>query len=347
MSALPATTTSQDANQPPALSRIQKAAVIMMLFGEKAASSVLKMLEPDEVKDLGTAMYSLNGVSHEMVDGVLDEFFGILREQTGVGVGANAYVRTVLNDALGSYKAQSVLSRISPASSERPIEILDWMDASAVAELVHDEHPQIIALVVASLQPAVGSEVLKLLNEDIQPEIIQRIARLTTVQPDALKELETVMQRKFQANTTLRASQIGGVKSAARILNFMRQAVEQRIMKEIRKDDKDLMEALQDNMFVFENLVKSDDRSLQTLLRNVEPEQLVLALKGADSAVRQKLLSCMSARAATNILDEMETMGPIRLTAVQEAQKQIIATARRMSDEGLITLAGRGGEQMV
>lgn len=329
------------------LSNVQRAAILMMLVGEETAANVLRSMSPSEVEELGAAMYTVRGVSHETVDTVLDDFFNMLREQTDVGYGANAYVRNVLNDALGSYKAQSVLSRIKPASSERPIEILDWMDAPAIAELIMDEHPQIISLIVASLDYGQAAEVLKLLPEEQQAIIVQRIANLTTVQPEALRELEEVMQRKFKANTTLRASQIGGVKAAAKIMNFTRQNMEQRIMKEIKKDDKDLMEQLQDNMFVFENLIKSDDRSLQTLLRSVEQEVLVLALKGADGALRNKLLGCMSTRAAAGIVDEMEGMGPVRLTAVQEAQKQVINVARRMADEGSITLAGRGGEKMV
>ncbi len=292
-------------------------------------------------------MYGLSGVSHSTVNAVLEEVFERLRTQSGLGVGASQFVRTILNDALGSTKAQSVLSRITPASSDRPIEILDWMDASSIAELIHDEHPQIVALVVAALDPAQAAEVLRLLPEAIQPEIVQRIAQLTTVQPEALRDLEEVMQRKFNANTTLRSSQIGGVKAAARILNFTRQEMEQRVLRDIRKDDKILMETLQDNMFVFENLVKSDDRALQTLLREIDTEQLILALKGADEAVRDRLLGCVSARAAANIRDEMEALGPVRLSVVQEAQKQIIAIARRMADEDKITLAGRGGEKMV
>ncbi|PWK60393.1 flagellar motor switch protein FliG [Roseicyclus mahoneyensis] len=329
------------------LSPVDKAAILMMLFGEEVASEILKSLSPSEVQALGGAMYGLSGVSHATVNAVLEEVFERLRTQSGLGVGASQFVRTILNDALGSTKAQSVLSRITPASSDRPIEILDWMDASSIAELIHDEHPQIVALVVAALDPAQAAEVLRLLPEEIQPEIVQRIAQLTTVQPEALRDLEDVMQRKFNANTTLRSSQIGGIKAAARILNFTRQDMESRVLRDIRKEDKVLMEALQDNMFVFENLVKSDDRALQTLLREIDTEQLVLALKGADEAVRDRLLSCVSARAAANIRDEMEALGPVRLSVVQEAQKQIIAIARRMADEDKITLAGRGGEKMV
>lgn len=335
------------ASAPQPLTQVEKAAILLMIFGEEAAAEILKSLSPAEVQALGTAMYGLSGVSHATVNAVLDEIFDRLRTQSGLGVGASHFVRSVLNDALGPYKAQSVLSRIAPASSERPIEILDWMDAASVAELIHDEHPQIVALIVAALDPLQGAEVLKLLPPAMQPEIVQRIATLNTVQPEALKELEEVMQRKFNANTTLRSSQIGGVKAAARILNFTRQDMEQRILRDIRKEDKELMEALQDNMFVFENLVKSDDRALQTLLREIDTDQLVLALKGADETVRDRLLSCVSVRAAANIRDEMEAMGPVRLSIVQEAQKQVIATARRMADEDRITLAGRGGEKMV
>lgn len=335
------------ANTAKPLTQIQKAAIVMMLFGEDVAAEVVRAMAPREVKELGRAIYDLGQVTHDMVNAVLDEFFEILRDQTSVGAGSGVFVRQVLSNALGQDKAQSVMSRIAPASAERPIEILDWMDASAIAELIHDEHPQIIALVVASLDPAQAAEVLKLLPEALQPELITRIAELNTVQPDALRELESVMHRKFKANTTLRASQIGGVKSAARILNFSRQAEEQRILRDIRKDNKDLMEDLQDNMFVFDTLAKSDDRTLQTLLRAVEADVLVMALKGADPMVRKRLLGCMSSRAATNIIDEIDALGPVRLSAVQEAQKQVIAIARRMSDEGTITLAGRGGEEMV
>ena len=332
---------------PARLTQVEKAAVLLMLFGEEAAAQILKSLSPAEVQTVGAAMYGLSGVSHATVNAVLEEVFDLMAVQSGLGVGATQFVRSVLHEALGPYKAQSVLSRISPASSDRPIEILDWMDAPSIAELILDEHPQIISLVVAALEPAKAADVLKLLPDAMQPDIIERIATLNTVQPEALQDLEDVMQRKFNANTTLRSSQIGGTKAAARILNFARQDMEQRILREIRKADKDLMEALQDNMFVFENLVKSDDRALQTLLREVDSEQLILALKGADDAVRARLLSCVSARAAANIRDEMEAMGPVKLSIVQEAQKQIIVTARRLADEDKITLAGRGGEKMV
>ncbi|MGR3546872.1 MAG: flagellar motor switch protein FliG [Roseovarius sp.] len=329
------------------LTPVQKAAILMMVFGEETAAQILRALSPSEVQVLGEAMFTVQGVDHDTVDAVLNEFLGLVSNQTGIGIGAGNYVRQVLDQALGAHKAQSVLSRIVPTNSERPIEILDWMDPSAVAELIQDEHPQIMALVIASLDYAQGAEVLKLLQPEAQPEIIRRIATLNTVQPEALRDLEEVMRAKFKANTTLRASQIGGVKAAARIMNFTRQDMEERIMKDIRKDDKTLSEDIQDNLFVFDYLIKSDERALQTVLREIDTEVLVLALKGANPALRDKLLGCVSARAAANIMDEMEAMGPVRLSQVQEAQKQVITVARRLSDEGKITLAGRGGEKMV
>lgn len=329
------------------LTGVQKAAVLMMLFGQSAATQVLKALPPDEVKALGAAMYTVRDVGHDTVNAVLNEFLGRLRQQTEIAQDASGYVQSVLTDALGPDRAQSVLSRITPSGNTRAIEILDWVDPAAIAELISDEHPQIVALIVASLDPGRAAEVLGLLDVAMQPDIVHRIATLTTVQPEALNELEKVMQRKFSANASLRASQVGGVKAAAKIMNFTKQDMELRIMKEIRKQDRDLTESLQDSMFTFENLIKSDDRSLQTLLRQIEPDTLVLALKGAEDKLRDRLLSCMSSRAAAGILDDLEALGPMRLTLVQEAQKEIVNVARGMADAGTIMLAGRGGETMV
>ena len=329
------------------LTGTQKSAILMMLLGEDEASEILRNLDPREVQYLGRARYSVQGLDQDTVNKVLDEFLTIIKEQTSLGLGAGNYIRNVLNKALGEDKAQSVLSRITPSSSNQPIEILDWMDSKSIAELITDEHPQIIALVISYLDFGVGADVLGLLPEDVQPDVIARIATLETVQPDALKELEVVMQKKFAANTNLRASQVGGVPAAAKIMNFTKQAMEARIMKSLGKEDKNLMIAIQESMFVFDNLIMSDDKSLQTLLRSLDTEDLVLALKGADEPLREKLFACMSSRAAANLQDEMEALGPVRLTEVQEAQKRIINVARRLSDEGSIVLAGRGGDDFV
>ena len=329
------------------LTGTQKSAILMMLLGEDEASEIIRNLSPKEVQHLGTAMYSVQGLDQETVNMVLDEFLAIIKAQTGLGMGAGNYIRNVMNKALGEDKAQSVLSRIAPSTSSRPIDILDWMDARSIAELIVDEHPQIIALVISYLDFGLGADVLGLLPVEMQSEIVRRIATLQTVGPDALAELENVMQTKFKANASLRAAKVGGVDAAAKIMNFTKQNMEARIMKDIAKNNKNLMQAIQESMFVFDNLIMSDERSLQTLLRSIDTELLVLALKGADEPLREKLFNCMSKRAAANIVDEMEALGPVRLTEVQTAQKEIINVARRMSDEGAIVLAGRGGDDFV
>ena len=329
------------------LNGIQKSAILMMLLGEEEAAEIIKNLGPREVQSLGAAMYSVQGLGQDTVNEVLDEFLYIIKQQTSLGLGAGNYIKNVLNRAIGEERAQSVLSRISPSDSQKPIEILEWMDGPSIADLILDEHPQIIALIISYLDSALGADVLNLLPDEMQADVIARIANLDTVGPDALAELEDVMQKKFKANTSLRATQVGGIKAAAAIMNFTNQEQESKIMKSLGKDDKHLVIAIQESMFVFENLLMSDDKSLQMLLRNVETDDLILALKGADEILQEKLFSCMSSRAAANIVDEMEALGPVRLSEVQEAQKRIINVARRMSDEGSIVLAGRGGDDYV
>lgn len=329
------------------LNNTQKCAILMMLLGEEEAAEILRNLGPKEVQQLGKEMYSVAGLDQDTVNQVLDEFLAIIKTQTDLGMGSSNYIRNVMTKALGENKAQSVLGRITPTESDKPIEILDWMDARSVNELIADEHPQIMALVISYLEPGVAADVLVMLPEEIQADIIHRIATLETVQPDALNELERVMQLKFKTNTSLRASSVGGVKAAAGIMNFTKQNMEGRIIKTLGEKDRLLAKEIQESMFTFDTLILMDDRSMQTLLRNVEQEVLIIALKGTDDELKEKIFSCMSQRAAANIQDEMEVLGPLRLTEVQEAQKAIINVARTMSDEGTIVLAGRGGDDYV
>jgi flagellar motor switch protein FliG len=342
--ALPVPPAEQELPTTRLLSGTQKCAILMLLLGEDEASEILKNLSPREVQQLGSAMYSVAEVDQETVNLVLDEFLSIIKAQTSIGLGADTYIRRMLIKALGEDKAGSVLTRITPSSSARGIEILQWMDARSIAEMIESEHPQIIGLIIAHLDYAIAADVLVLLPDDKQAEVLHRIATLDSVQPEAIEQLERVMQLQFQANTSLRASKIGGVKAAAKIMNFTQSATESRIMRNLVKINKDLMTDIQENMFVFENLTAVDDKNLGVLMRNIEPEDLAIALKGADERLRDKILGCMSARAAASIIDEMEAKGPMRVTEVQEAQKRIIAVARKLSDAGTMVLAGRGDD---
>jgi flagellar motor switch protein FliG len=326
------------------LSGTQKCAILMLLLGEDEASEILKNLSPREVQQLGSAMYSVADVDQLTVNLVLDEFLAIIKAQTSIGLGADSYIRRMLTKALGEDKAGSILTRITPSSSAKGIEILQWMDARSIAEMIENEHPQIIGLIVAHLDYAIAADVLILLPEDVQHEVLHRIATLDSVQPEAIEQLERVMQLQFQANTSLRASKIGGVKAAAKIMNFTQSATESRIMRNLQKLDKDLMTNIQENMFVFENLIAVDDKNLGILMRSIDPADLAVALKGADERLRDKILGCMSARAAAAIIDEMEAKGPMRVTEVVEAQKRIVAVARKLSDAGTMVLAGRGDD---
>lgn len=329
------------------LTGTQKSAILMMLLGEDGAAEILRNLSPKEAQSLGSEMYSVKDIDQETVNHVLNEFLSIVRQQTGLGFGSGNYIKNVFTKALGDDKAESILTRITPSSSEKPIELLEWMDARSIAELISAEHSQIISLVLSYLEYDLAAEVLSLLPVELQPEIITRIATLETVQPDALLNLQEILQKKFKENASVKATKIGGIEAAAKIINFSNNSIEKKILEKIKENDADLLLAIQDRMFIFDNLILSDERALQTLLREVEEEVLALALKGADEVLRDKLLSCMSKRAASNIKDEIEVMGPVRLSEVQEAQKTIVSVARKLSDEGKIVLAGSGGEEMV
>lgn len=329
------------------LTGTQKSAILMMLLGEDGAAEILRNLSPKEAQSLGSEMYSVKDIDQETVNHVLNEFLSIVRQQTGLGFGSGNYIKNVFTKALGDDKAESILTRITPSSSEKPIELLEWMDARSIAELISAEHSQIISLVLSYLEYDLAAEVLSLLPVELQPEIITRIATLETVQPDALLNLQEILQKKFKENSSVKATKIGGIEAAAKIINFSNNSIEKKILETIKEKDADLLLAIQDRMFIFDNLILSDERALQTLLREVEEEVLALALKGADEVLRDKLLSCMSKRAASNIKDEIEVMGPVRLSEVQEAQKTIVSVARKLSDEGKIVLAGSGGEEMV
>ena len=318
-----------------------------MLLGEEGAAEILKNLSPKEAKILGREMYSVRDVRQETVNVILNEFLDIVREQTGLGFGTEGYIQNVFQKALGEEKAETILSRITPTESQKPIDLLEWMDARSIAELISTEHPQIISLVLSYLDHDLAAEVLTLIPEELRSEIITRIATLETVQPDALLNLQEILKQKFKQNSAIKATKIGGIEAAAKIMNFINANVEQKVLQQIKESDSDLLAAIQDQMFVFDNLGLSEERDLQTLLREIEEDTLILALKGVDEVLRDKLLSCVSKKAAANIRDEISIMGPVKLSEVQKAQKEIIATARQLAEEGKMILAGTGGEEMV
>lgn len=326
------------------LSSTQRAAVLMLLLGEQQASEILRYMNPKEVQALGAAMVSVADLSQEAVNFVLDEFVLTLKKQTSLGLGTTDYVEKVFKRALGEDKAASVLGRILPGQGSRGLEILQWMDARSIADMIRGEHPQVIAIILSVLEYDVAADVLVFLPAGARSEIVQRIASLETVQPSAMSELEAIMKQQFSNNSSAKSSSFGGVKSAAKIMNFVKTDLESQIMGGLEQIDADLMIKIQDNMFTFDNLAGCDNRSIQTLSRNVEPDMLMVALKGANEDTKEKFLSNMSSRARSMFIDDMEAKGPLRITDVEDAQKSIIRIARKLSDAGEMMLAGRGDD---
>lgn len=329
------------------LTGAERAAILLMTLGEKDAAEVLRLMGPKEVQKVGTVMATLKNVSKQTVGQVLDEFVTTVEEQTNLGVGNEDYIRNVLVSALGEDKAGGLIDRILMGHSSKGLESLKWMDPRAVAEIIRLEHPQIIAIVLAYLDSDHAAEVINFLPERTRPDILMRIASLDGIQPQALQELDEIMERQFQGNTNVKSSSVGGLKSAADILNYMESSTESSIMETIKETDAQLGDKIQDLMFVFDNLADVDDRGIQALLREVSSESLITALKGADENVKDKIFANMSKRASEMLRDDLEAKGPVRVSEVETAQKEILAIARRMADAGDIVLGGKGTEQFV
>ncbi|WP_108844266.1 flagellar motor switch protein FliG, partial [Xanthomonas fragariae] len=325
------------------MSGVQRAAVLLLSLGETDAAEVLKHMDPKEVQKIGIAMATMTGISRDQVEQVMDDFNGELAGKTSLGVGADDYIRNVLIQALGADKAGGLIDRILLGRNTTGLDTLKWMDPRAVADLVRNEHPQIIAIVMAHLDSDQAAEALKNLPERTRADVLLRIATLDGIPPNALSELNDIMERQFAGNQNLKSSNVGGIKVAANILNFLDTGPDQGVLGEISKIDADLAGKIQDLMFVFDNLVDLDDRGLQTLLREVSGERLGLALRGADVKVREKITRNMSQRAAEILIEDMEARGPVRLADVEAAQKEILTIVRRLADEGAITLGGALG----
>lgn len=329
------------------LNGTERAAILLMTLGEQAAAQVLRELGPKEVQKVGSAMANLAMVSKDEVGTVLDRFVTTVDEQTSLGVGTEDYIRKVLIDALGQDKASGMIDRILMGRNSKGLEALKWMEPRAVAEVIRQEHPQIIAIVLSYLDGDHAAEVLSLLPERSRPDIVMRIASLDGVQPAALMELDEIMEKQFSNNNSVKSSTVGGTRSAANILNFLDSTLQGEIMDAIKEVDSDLGQTVEDHMFVFENLLDVDDRSIQTLLREVSSDSLLLAMKGAEEALKEKFFKNMSKRAAEMLRDDLEAKGPVKLSEVEAAQKEILAIARRLAESGDVVLGGGGGEEYV
>jgi len=326
---------------------VERSAIFLMTLGESEAAEVLKYLEPKEVHKISSAMMTVKNLNREKIAQIFQEFLVSASGKTTIGMDSNDYIRNMLTKALGNDKAAGLLDRIMHNSDTSGIESLKWMDPGAVAEMISNEHPQIIATILVHLEPDQAAEILKMLAERTRNDVLLRISTLDSVQPVALRELNDVLGKLMSGGSTGKKSLQGGVATAAEILNFMGGTLEAEMMGNVRNYDPELAQKIEDKMFVFENIMDIDDRGIQLILREVQSESLIIALKGANEELREKIFKNMSQRAAEMMREDLESKGPVKLSDVESNQKEILKIVRRLSDEGQIALGGKGEEAYV
>jgi flagellar motor switch protein FliG len=326
---------------------LENAAILLMTLGEEEAAEVFRHLAPKEVQRLGETIARMKAVSRERVDKVMQQFEQLAANESMLVADSNEYVKSVLRKALGDDKANLLIDRILQGSDVTGIESLKWMDPGSVAELLRNEHPQIVAAILVHLEFDQAADILKLFGERQRNEVMVRIATLDGIQPTALRDLNEVMSKVLSGGDRSKKSNLGGAKAAAEILNLLGNAIETSVLDFVRELDNDLAQKIMDNMFTFDDLEKVDDKGIQALMKEVQSESLVIALKGATPALREKIFRNMSTRAAESLREDLESRGPVRLSEVEAEQKEMLKIVRRLVDEGQIVLAGGGDEQFV
>jgi flagellar motor switch protein FliG len=326
---------------------LEDAAILLMSLGEDDASEIFKHLSPKEVQKLGETIAKMKTIPRERFEHVLNSFNTIANEQSMLVTDTDEYIKTVLRKALGDDKANLLIDRILSGGDVSGIESLKWMDPNSVAELLRNEHPQIVAAILVHLDFDQASDVLKHFTERQRHEVLIRIATLDGIQPSALKDLNEVMNRVLAGGDKLRKASLGGVKTAAEMINLMGSSIETVALDYIREADDDLAQKIMDNMFTFDDLEKIDDRGVQALLKEVQSESLIIALKGATSEMREKIFSNMSTRAAETLREDLESRGPVRVSEVEAEQKEMLKIVRRLADEGQIVLSAGGDDEFL
>ncbi len=326
---------------------LENAAILLMSLGEEEASEVFKHLAPKEVQKLGETIARMKSIPRERFDTVLEDFNAVASDQSMLVSDTDEYVKAVLRKALGEDKANLLIDRILSGGDVSGIESLKWMDASSVAELLRNEHPQIVAAILVHLDYDQGSAVLKHFTERQRNEVLIRIATLDGIQPSALKDLNEVMNKVLAGGDKLRKASLGGVKTAAEMINLMGSNIETSVLDYIREADNELAQKIMDNMFTFDDLEKIDDRGIQALLKEVQSESLIIALKGATPEMRERIFKNMSSRAAETLREDLESRGPVRVSEVEAEQKEMLKIVRRLADEGQIVLAAGGDDEFL
>lgn len=329
------------------LDGVDKAAILLLSLSEEDAAQILKHLEPKQVQKVGMAMAALDDLSQAKISAVHNLFIEQIQSFSTIGFQSEDFIKKALTAALGEDKAASLIDQIVMGSGAKGLDSLKWMDSKQVANIIRNEHPQIQTIVLSYLEPEQSAEILSQFPEKVRLDLTMRIANLEEVQPAALQELNEIMEKQFAGQAGAQAAKMGGLKAAADIMNYLDTNVEGQLMDSIREHDEEMSQQIQDLMFVFENLMDVEDRGIQAILREVQQDVLMKAIKGTDEALKEKILGNMSKRAAELLADDLEAMGPVRISEVEAAQKEILSTARRLADSGEIMLGGGGGEEFL
>ena len=323
------------------------AAIFLMSLGEEEAAEVFKHLSPKEVQRLGETIAKTRAVTRDKVDTVLVKFTDAAAAQSLLVSDTGNYVKAVLRRALGDDKASLLIDRILQGGDVSGIESLKWMDPLSVAELLRNEHPQIVAAILVHLDFEQAAGVLKQLTERQRNEVLLRVATLEGIQPTALKDLNEVLFKVLAGGDKIRKTSLGGIKTAAEIINLLGANIEGTVIESIKGFDPDLAQKIMDKMFVFDDVNKLDDKSIQMVLKEVASDTLIVALKGAAPELKEKILNNMSSRAAETLREDLESRGPMRLSEVEAQQKEVLKVVRRLADEGQIVIGGGGDDSFV
>ncbi|MES2562816.1 MAG: flagellar motor switch protein FliG [Pseudomonadota bacterium] len=326
---------------------VQKSAILLMSLGEDDAAEVFKYLEPREVQKLGAAMATLKSMTRDDIADVLGEFCETASEKSTLGMASTDYIRGVLKKALGDDRAANLIDRILQGGDTSGIEGLKWMDSNAVAELIKNEHPQIVATILVHLDRDQASEILMHFTERLRQDALLRIATLDGIQPTALRELNEVLTKLLSGTDNIKKAPMGGARTAAEMLNFMPATLENSVIEGVKTFDAELAQQILDEMFTWDNVMALDDRAIQVLLREVPSESLILALKGSTQEFRDKVFKNMSTRAAETLKEDLEAKGMVRLSEVEAQQKEIVKIVRRLGEQGDIAIAGKADETLV
>ena len=329
------------------LEGVDKAAILLLSLTEDDAAQILKHLEPKQVQKLGTAMAQIDDMTQGKITAVHKHFIEEIQNYSTIGFQSTDFVKRALTSALGEDKASNLIDQILMGTGAKGLDSLKWMDSKQVASIIRNEHPQIQTIVMSYLDAEQSAEILSQFPEKVRLDLMMRVANLEEVQPAALQELNEIMEKQFAGQAGTQAAKMGGLKSAADIMNYLDTNIEGQLMDAIREQDEEMSQQIQDLMFVFDNLADVDDRAVQTILREVQQDALLKAIKGADDELREKITKNMSKRAAEMLLDDLEAMGPVRISEVEAAQKEILTVARRLADAGEIMLGSGGSDEFL